>query len=181
MSFRSLTRNGRTRRVVTQTFATTTHIGGRQLTVTASMKRACICSASQDACLPPKHAPAFCLARRIAEGQALCIKVRPPPCRCWNFQLNNHWMESLDYRYHPVHTNNTLARADDAEADAYTIIVAHADPNTDGIFRGNWISTVGHACGTMCFRFVAPKVVDAELPHPHVSLVPFEALIACSA
>lgn len=113
---------------------------------------------------------------RIEHEQALCIKVRPPTCRCWNFQLNNHWMESLDYRYHPVHTNSTLARADSDDAGAFTIIVAHADPNADGQYHGNWISTVGHTCGTMCFRFVAPKVPDAELPHPRVSVVSFEAL-----
>ena len=36
---------------------------------------------------------------KLSAGEVLRIRARPPPCRCWNFQLNNHWMESLDYRY----------------------------------------------------------------------------------
>ena len=35
---------------------------------------------------------------KLSAGEVLRIRVRPPPCRCWNCQLNNHWMESLDYR-----------------------------------------------------------------------------------
>jgi len=108
---------------------------------------------------------------RIGPEEALRIKVRPPPCRCWNFQLNNHWMESLDYRYHSVHTNDTLARADEGDEEAYSIVVSHSNPNVEGKFRGNWISTVGHSCGTMCFRFIAPKVSDADLPHPTIAVV----------
>lgn len=89
----------------------------------------------------------------IPPHHALKIKFTTPNCKFWNFQLNNHWMESLDYRYHPVHVNSAMARMN---ADGtYTIIVAHVDPNaSSSTFVGNWISTAGHECGTMCFRWV---------------------------
>ena len=58
----------------------------------------------------------------------------------------------------------------------YTLLVSHADPNADGTFRGNFISTVGHQQGTMCFRWVAPRVPDAELPHPLVEVLRTEQL-----
>lgn len=128
---------------------------------------------------------------RLGAGEALVIRARPPPCRCWNFQLNNHWMESLDYRYHTIHTNSTLARPDDSYSgeggsagrpQSFTIVVAHSDPNAAAEkFVGNWVSTVGHSCGTMCFRWVAPRVPDAELPHPQPCVVSFEEYVGGAA
>ena len=32
-----------------------------------------------------------------------------PECQTWNFQLDNWWMESLDYRYHTIHLNKHTA------------------------------------------------------------------------
>jgi len=138
----------------------------------------------------------------LLPGEALVIRARPPPCRSWNFQLNNHWMESLDYRYHPVHTNSTLARYDENETHGgpetdetggrggetdkpvaasgpwVTIVVAHTDPNVAaGRFVGNWVSTVRHGCGTMCFRWVAPRVGDDALPQPRANVVRFDELV----
>ncbi|MDE0273454.1 MAG: DUF1214 domain-containing protein, partial [Gammaproteobacteria bacterium] len=83
----------------------------------------------------------------LAEDEALVIEVVPPDCEYWNFQLNNYWMESLDYRYHRIHTNKHLARH---EADgSIRLVVAHQDPGL-----ANWIETAGHRSGTMCFRWV---------------------------
>ena len=79
--------------------------------------------------------------------------------------------------HHTVHTNNALARADDNDAAAYTLLVSADDPNVGGAFRGNWIETTGHECGTMCFRWVAPRVDDAALPHPVVDVVRFADIV----
>ncbi|MCP4950418.1 MAG: hypothetical protein GY922_01020, partial [Proteobacteria bacterium] len=32
-----------------------------------------------------------------------------PECQTWNFQLDNWWMESLDYRHHTIHVNKHTA------------------------------------------------------------------------
>ena len=70
----------------------------------------------------------------------------PPSCDNWNFQLNNYWMESLDYRYHRISINKQSARY---EPDGRVrIIVAHEDPGMP-----NWIETADHLEGTMCWRW----------------------------
>ncbi len=99
----------------------------------------------------------------LAPGQALLIQVKPPTCDHWNFQLNNHWMESLDYRHFKIWINKHTAQY---EADgSVQVIVAHEDPG-----HSNWIQTAGHSQGTMCWRWVRPeqkvqprtKVVDLD-------------------
>ena len=83
----------------------------------------------------------------LDDDEALLIEVTPPQCEYWNFQLNNYWMESLDYRYHNIHTNKHLAHY---EGDgSVRLVVAHEYPELP-----NWIDTAGHASGTMCFRWV---------------------------
>ena len=101
----------------------------------------------------------------IAEDEALVIEVMPPQCEYWNFQLNNYWMESLDYRHHRIHTNKHLAVY---ETDgSVRLIVAHTDPGLP-----NWIETVGHTSGTMCFRWVRA----AAHPQPRTRLVKLRSL-----
>lgn len=92
--------------------------------------------------------------------QALVIETPVPECDAWNFQLNNHWMESLDYRYFTIHVNKHTARY---EPDgSLRIVVAHRDPG-----HPNWINTCGHDRGTMCFRWVRARAT----PRPQTRVV----------
>jgi hypothetical protein len=101
----------------------------------------------------------------LREGEALLIETKPPRCEAWNFQLNNYWEESLDYRYFPVHVNQHTARL---EADgSVAIIVSPRDPGW-----GNWMDTVGHRHGTLGMRFT--RAVDP--PKPSLRVVPFAEL-----
>ena len=101
----------------------------------------------------------------IARDEALLIEVTPPECEYWNFQLNNYWMESLDYRHFRIHTNKHLAHYE--EDGSVRLIVAHENPG-----RPNWIETAGHTSGTMCFRWVRAK----EHPQPRTRVVKLSSL-----
>jgi hypothetical protein len=84
---------------------------------------------------------------RLAPDEVLVIEAEVPRCDNWNFQLNNHWMESLDYRYFTIAINKHTAHA---EPDgSVRVVVAHQDPGVP-----NWITTAGHEHGTMCWRWI---------------------------
>lgn len=82
----------------------------------------------------------------LQEDEALVIKFMAPDCDTWNFQLNNYWMESLDYRYFLVCINKHTALAE--EDGSIKIIVSKINP---GVL--NWIDTCHHTEGTMCLRW----------------------------
>jgi hypothetical protein len=96
----------------------------------------------------------------LGADEALVIETTPPQCEYWNFQLNNHWMESLDYRYHTIAINHHGAKYRDD--GSVRIVVAHENPGVD-----NWIDTAGHQRGTMCWRWIR---ADAH-PRPSTRLV----------
>jgi len=85
---------------------------------------------------------------RLAPDELLVIHLpRIPDCRFWNLQINNYWMESLDYRYHRICHNQHSAQRN---ADGSVILVlAHRDPG-----HANWLETAGHDNGTLCLRWV---------------------------
>jgi hypothetical protein len=94
---------------------------------------------------------------KLGEGEALVIDVPPIDAYYWNFQLNNIWEESLDYRFLQVTVNQHTARY---ESDGSArIVVAAEDPGL-----GNWIDSGGRHHGTMGLRYnqvvedVAPTV-----------------------
>jgi hypothetical protein len=97
---------------------------------------------------------------QLADDEAMVIETRPPSCEFWNFQVNNYWMESLDYRHHRIHLNSHSARMN---ADgSVRIIVAHRDPGLP-----NWLTTAGHRLGTSLFRIIgaqaAPPRIDTRV------------------
>ena len=87
---------------------------------------------------------------RFGEDEALLVEFTPPDCFYWNFQIDNRWMESLDYRWLPVTVNKHSAHY---EPDgSVRIVVAHRDPGVP-----NWMDTAGHAHGAMGLRWNQAK------------------------
>lgn len=90
-------------------------------------------------------------AWRLDDEEMLVVTApKIPECQSWNFQVNNWWMESLDYRWFPIHVNKHTARY---EPDgSVRICVAHRDPGLP-----NWLHTAGHHVGTMCWRWIGAR------------------------
>jgi len=104
---------------------------------------------------------------KLAPGEALVISAKAPVCRYWNFQLNNYWLESLDYVHHPVTVNKHSVKLD--PDGSFRIIVCDRDPGF-----GNWMDTAGHREGTMGLRW--NMAVDP--PQPVCRVVRFDDLVA---
>ncbi len=87
---------------------------------------------------------------KLAPDEALVIDTEVPDCAYWNFQLANHWLESLDFLHRRVDVNKHGARYN---ADgSVTLVVAAQDPGF-----GNYIDTDGHDRGGMLLRWVSAK------------------------
>ncbi|MCB1677576.1 MAG: DUF1214 domain-containing protein [Halioglobus sp.] len=98
---------------------------------------------------------------QLEEDEALLIEVeRIPECETWNIQIDNYWMESLDYRYHRICINKHNAHYN--SDGSVTLVLAHRDPA-----QPNWLETEGGEQGTLCFRWVGSK----EQVHPKVRKV----------
>jgi hypothetical protein len=104
---------------------------------------------------------------KIADDEALVIEFTPPKCDFWNFQLANYWMESLDYRFFPVHLNKLTAKYNDD--GSVRIVVSPTNPG-EGI--DNWMDTCGKNEGTMCVRWIRAE----EHPVPQTRLVKLSEL-----
>ncbi len=106
---------------------------------------------------------------KLDEDEALVIRVRPPECDSWNFQLNNYWMESLDYRYFNICINKSNAVYN--EDGSVTVVVAHSNPGMP-----NWIDTCSHYEGTMCWRWY--RLAEGESPQvPQCEVVKTDKLV----
>ena len=93
----------------------------------------------------------------LADDEVMEIRApRIPECQTWNFQLDNYWMESLDYRYHRITVNKHTA---DYEKDGSVVLyISQRDPGS-----GNWIDTAGHSNGTSCWRWIGAGDDTPEL------------------
>ena len=89
----------------------------------------------------------------LDEDEALVVEFTPPACDYWMVALHNHWMETLDYRFHPVTLNSATAQV---ETDgSVRMVVAHDDPGVP-----NWLSMAGHRRGVLGVRWVGASVAD---------------------
>jgi len=89
-----------------------------------------------------------------------CMEIRTsiPDCDYWNFQLENFWMESLDYRHYPIHINGSNAVIEDNEL---IIRVTHHSINAL-----NNLITEGRQEGAMLLRWVGAS----DCPIPKVAI-----------
>ena len=87
---------------------------------------------------------------QLGADEALVIDTEVPECEIWNFQLDNYWMESLDYRYLPVCWNKHTAKYN--PDGTVTFVIAARDAGV-----GNYMDTAGHACGSMLLRWTRAK------------------------
>jgi len=95
----------------------------------------------------------------LKDNQALKISCFLPSCIGWNFQINNIWMESLDYKNHNIHTNNILA---EKNPDGTVTIIISKKPQ-----KGNWLDTAEHKRGTMLWRWTGAE----SHPLPKVEVI----------
>ena len=90
------------------------------------------------------------------DSEYLEITTAIPDCEFWNFQLENYWMESLDYRHNPIHLNSKTAKLD-TDINSVKIVVSHQKLNIQ-----NNIITEGRSNGAMLLRWVDAR--DCPIP-----------------
>ena len=102
---------------------------------------------------------------KLEQDEVLIINTKVPNCDYWNFQLDNYWMESLDYRFHKISLNNSNAQLNND--GTLTIVISSFNPDMP-----NWIETAGHKQGTMLLRWVGAD----EYPEPCSEVKKFSEL-----
>lgn len=101
---------------------------------------------------------------QLAPDEAWVIDVTPPDCYYWNFQLDNWWMESLDYRFRQITVNKHSART--APDGSVRIVCAARAPGGKAA-SANWIDTCDHREGTALLRWAGAR----EHPLPTARVV----------
>jgi hypothetical protein len=75
-------------------------------------------------------------------------------------QLANYWLESLDYRYFPVHVNKGTVHYN---SDGSVRVVI----SKNRVAVPNWLDTCGRNEGTLCLRWIRAS----EHPQPQARVV----------
>ena len=95
-------------------------------------------------------------------NEFLEIESNIPSCEFWNFQLENYWMESLDYRHNPIHVNSSTAKL--GSDLSVKIIVSHRRLNVP-----NNLITEGRNNGAMLLRWIGAD--NCPIPKVRVKLL----------
>jgi hypothetical protein len=98
---------------------------------------------------------------KLQPDEALIVEFTPPQCDYWMIALHNHWMETLDYRYHQIALNNATATA--GPDGAIRCVVAHSDPGVP-----NWLDLAGHVNTVLGVRWVGPNIEETVVPTTRV-------------
>ena len=101
----------------------------------------------------------------FCKDEYLEITTNIPDCEYWNFQLENYWMESLDYRHYPIHINKSSAILN--SDNTLTINVSHHHIN----MKNNLI-TEGRNNGAMLLRWIGASTY----PIPIVEIKKLDSL-----
>jgi len=103
---------------------------------------------------------------KLAPDEAILIEGRDVPCRYWSAQILTKFLESGEYRYHPVSINNRQVQAD--EEGSFRIYASHVNPGVR-----NWMSTQGYSRGQVVIRtLLAEEDMDAQLSVVKLSEIP---------
>ena len=101
----------------------------------------------------------------FCKDEYLEITTNIPDCEYWNFQLENYWMESLDYRHYPIHINKSSAILN--SDNTLTINVSHHH-----ISMENYLITEGRNNGAMLLRWIGASTY----PIPTVEIKKLDSL-----
>jgi len=104
---------------------------------------------------------------QVEPDQALLITVEPPECCYWNFEMNNEWMNSVDYRYRLSSINGEQASLN--PDGTVVIVLSHRDPGAR-----NWLDAAGYTSGSIQQRWVE----SSDCPCPQARLVRLDEMEA---
>lgn len=97
----------------------------------------------------------------IASDEALIIEADIPPCRYWGSQLNDVWVQTLDYAHHQSSLSMGQATLDKDGRVRY--VISASDPGV-----ANWLDTVGNTHGLAILRWydvqTQPAVRTKKVP-----------------